>query len=411
VKQMKATLLTLLPGVILAIALPLISCKTESTPVETKAPPKKYKGYFKYRAWQGGGQKEVRAMVAARVAGRPQVIPMSTYSIVASADGKTYSGTIVGTSPFASTLNGSTINVAVVPLKISIGSATLDASAPNSCDSNVSALTRFQQSPLVNNVTALTINGTNVGDVQFVNGLRRAEFWDTIRGSPAYQNVLNFSYLDTYELTSATIGTHGVVENSGCPTGPDNPGQLAVLSTDWLDSYLTGTVIPALTISGKISPLVAVMFLLKNTVQSETDPPTDQSCCILGYHYGTGTATVQTYGTIDWDTSGAFVTGGISDASIASHEIAEWMDDPLGSNATQAWGHIGQVSGCQSNWENGDPLSGTLMPGIMMNGKSYQMQELAFFSWFFNKAGVASVGAGKNFSSNGAFQVPAVACQ
>jgi hypothetical protein len=119
-------------------------------------------------------------------------------------------------------------------------------------------------------------------------------------------------------------------------------------------------------------------------------------------------APVQTYATIDWDTSGNFSC--VSDASIASHEIGEWMDDPLANNDTTPWGNVGQVSGCQSNWEVGDPLSGTLMPPITMNGKEYQMQELAFFSWYFNKDGDPSVGAGGKFSSNGTFQGPAKAC-
>jgi hypothetical protein len=100
----------------------------------------------------------------------------------------------------------------------------------------------------------------------------------------------------------------------------------------------------------------------------------------------------------------------VSDASIASHEIGEWMDDPLAYNATPPWGNVGQVSGCQGNWEVGDPLSGVLMPPITMNGKEYQMQELAFFSWYFNKDGAPSVGAGGKFSSNGTFQGPAKAC-
>jgi hypothetical protein len=50
------------------------------------------------------------------------------------------------------------------------------------------------------------------------------------------------------------------------------------------------------------------------------------------------------------------------------------------------------------------------MPPITMNGKEYQMQELAFFSWYFNEAGAPSVGAGGKFSSNGTFQGPAKAC-
>lgn len=393
-----------------AMAIALTSCRTNtSQKEETKVSQKPHlKGYFTRKPWKGGGLKQVHTMALARLAGTPQIIPMTTYSITATKDGQTYSGSIVGTSPFATTLTNSTTNVVIVPLKISIGSATFDASVPDPCDGNVSALTRFQQSPLVNPVPALTMNGVNVGNVQFVNGFRRAEFWNKIQGSAAYQNVLNFSFQSPYELTATTVGSHGIVDGSDCASG-GNSGQLGVLSNDWLVSYLEGTVIPALTASGKITPLDAVLFLLKNIVQSTVDPPSDQiGCCILGYHSAVGTV-VQTYGTMDWDTSGAFA-GGVSDASISSHEIAEWMDDPLGSNPTPPWGNIGQVTGCQANWEVGDPLSGTFMPAILMNSKSYQMQELAFYSWFFNGASDPTVGAGGKFSSNGTFQTPAVAC-
>lgn len=61
------------------------------------------------------------------------------------------------------------------------------------------------------------------------------------------------------------------------------------------------------------------------------------------------------------------------------------MDDPLTTNATPAWGHVGQVSSCQTNLEVGDPLSGTLLPSVTMNNFTYHSQELAFFSWFFRQ--------------------------
>jgi hypothetical protein len=71
---------------------------------------------------------------------------------------------------------------------------------------------------------------------------------------------------------------------------------------------------------------------------------------------------------MDWDTTGDF--GGTADGSVSSHEIAEWMNDPLGNNPTPAWGNSGQVSGCQRNFEVGDPLSGTQMPAIAPSGKA-----------------------------------------
>ena len=79
--------------------------------------------------------------------------------------------------------------------------------------------------------------------------------------------------------------------------------------------------------------------------------------------------------------------------------------DPLVNNATPSWGHIGQVGGCQNNLEVGDPLSGTQFPTVFMNGFFYNMQELAFFDWFFD---TPSLGAGGVYSNNGSFTTPAV---
>jgi hypothetical protein len=88
-----------------------------------------------------------------------------------------------------------------------------------------------------------------------------------------------------------------------------------------------------------------------------------------------------------------------------SYEVAEWMDDPLGTNPTPAWGHVRQVGGCQNNLEVGDRLSGTDIPTVTMpNGFTYHLQELAFFSWFY---GPPSIGSGGLFSDNGTFKTDA----
>ena len=76
------------------------------------------------------------------------------------------------------------------------------------------------------------------------------------------------------------------------------------------------------------------------------------------------------------------------------------MNDPLGSNPTPAWGHTGQVRGCQNNLEIGDPLTGTLFPSVTLSGFIYNPQELAFFWWFY---GGPSHAAGNDFSDDGTF--------
>jgi hypothetical protein len=69
------------------------------------------------------------------------------------------------------------------------------------------------------------------------------------------------------------------------------------------------------------------------------------------------------------------------------------------------------VSGCQRNLEVGDPLSGKMFPAVKMgNGYNYHLQELAFFSWYYNARTDRSIGAGGKFSDKGTFQGPSKVC-
>ncbi len=109
-------------------------------------------------------------------------------------------------------------------------------------------------------------------------------------------------------------------------------------------------------------------------------------CCIIGYHSAYArTGGTQTYA-VGADTDpGEFSASGIRDIHAWSHEIGEWMDDPFVDNATAAWGHTGQVSGCQNNLEVGDPLTG-IPYTVTLNGFTYHPQELGFNSWFLPDA-------------------------
>jgi hypothetical protein len=98
------------------------------------------------------------------------------------------------------------------------------------------------------------------------------------------------------------------------------------------------------------------------------------------------------------------------DVSVLSQVIAEWYDNPLANNPTPAWGHLGQVDGCQADLEVGDPLTGSpLFEVEMANGFTYHLQETAFFSWFYNQ--VPSLGINGWYSSNGSFTKPAELCR
>jgi len=203
-------------------------------------------------------------------------------------------------------------------------------------------------------------------------------------------------------LTPVTINVpaeHGLARPAQLAGGRTLCGPQARVDINWFDTYLNEIILPALVAQGA-APANLPVFLGTNTVWAfkPVDPST---CCIGGYHSGTGTIPIQTYSVADFDVTGLFGVGS-QDTVILSHELAEWINDPFVNNPTPAWGNTGQVVGaCQNNLEVGDPLSGSEAPRIVMpNGFTYHLQEQAFFSWFF---GAPSVGIHGWFSNNGTF--------
>ena len=133
------------------------------------------------------------AAVAALLSGTTRsfagsTIPTATYSVSGLGKGSgVHTGLIVGQDPFAiPTLQdqpGATIDVVVIPLVIQILApdqtiaGLFDPTAPDSCDGGESAVTRVLNSPLAVK-SDLSFNGVSVGNTQYINGFKRAQFWN-----------------------------------------------------------------------------------------------------------------------------------------------------------------------------------------------------------------------------------------
>jgi hypothetical protein len=255
-------------------------------------------------------------------------------------------------------------------------------------------------SPIVKNVS-WTFGGTAIGTGQYTDAFQRAEFWKFTGPTginPDYHVKLNWTLLPKITVTVPRASS-SILDSSSCQP-------LLGVDINWLDADLQNTVLPSLTSQGLISPNKFPMFLASNVVEYEG---TRTNCCILGYHNAMNTTGgVQTYGISDYDATGDFTNNGTRlDVATASHEVAEWMNDPTGVNPTKPWGNIGQVSGCQSNLEVGDPLSGTIFTRAL-GGFTYHLQELAFFSWFYHQS--PSIGVHGWFSNRGSFTTSAAPC-
>lgn len=357
-------------------------------------------------------------------------LPVWTFRVRSPRDGNYYSGTMVGTNPFQSpgAVNVPTI---VVPLVIHTkeivtgfdvktgilstvpGDNTVDPTVPdNTCLSSPNNVPEIlvQQSPIFT-PTKFALGGTNVGTTEYNDAFQRANFWKALEEQEdarnTYHVLLNPTFTAAIFLDVPDV--YGVALTDGLVLGPPAfCAPVTILDINWFDTYLTGTVIPNLQSQGLVNPGRFPVFLVYNTVWAS---PANNlyTCCALGYHSITGfPLPTQTYSPSDFDTSGFFSDAkgnplpGFHDSAILSHEVDEWMNDPYIVNPTSPWGHTGQVSGfCQANLEVGDPLTGTTLPPIIMpNGYTYNLQELAFFSWFF---GGRSFGVNGWYSDNGTF--------
>ncbi|HXM06548.1 MAG TPA: hypothetical protein VN936_03750, partial [Candidatus Acidoferrum sp.] len=312
-----------------------------------------------------------------------------TGSVKSPLTGSTYNYQIVGADPTKSTV---TTKLQYVPIVVRIhfsDGTVLDPTKPG-CGDTVSVEDRFFKGPNFEK-TALKSNGVNVGTTQINDAFQRAEFW-TILKSKNYHLMLTAAkkpVIVDYTAPSGSTTAAGVCT--------DQKGVNHEIGEIEINAYDTEMQ----TLATKYAkPTQVPVVLSYNTFETEG------GCCVLGYHSAFGTPKgTQTYAVGAYNDAGIF-SAPIEDIHAWTHELGELINDPFVNNGTPAWGHVGQVSGCQNNFEVGDPLTGTPF-AVTYKGFAYHPQELAFFSWFYR---TKSTGTGGEFSFEGTFTSSQGAC-
>jgi len=131
------------------------------------------------------------------------------------------------------------------------------------------------------------------------------------------------------------------------------------------------------------NPTTLPILLTGNVFEYENMP---SNCCVVGFH---GAVSIEpgeivTFVYTAYPSPGVF-SGNFEDITAASHEVAEWMDDPFTNNVVPAWGDPSQPTVCVNNLlEVGDPIENFAKPAFSatVNGRTYHPQDIAFFSWF-----------------------------
>jgi len=376
------------------VAAGLITLRSLALAQDATIPTQPLHAYYTYGQLKGLTTEQALSGAAAAT-----TVPMWSYAVTATRDGSTATGVMVGRSPFFHGARTTTIPAFIVPVKVHMPDGSVfDPGAPDSkCLGSKVPSTVYQNSPLFNS-TDFVMNGSDVGTAQYVDAFQRANFFTenvSATGS-RYHTMLNATVLSEQTFTVPS-GEGASFSLGGC-------SKLGIMDVSTFDAFVQGTIVPFVTANGG-GPTSLPIILLYNVGMESPFSGGITNCCILGFH-SVFSNPVQTYSVADFDSSGVFGPD-VSDVTPSSHEIAEWMDDPLGTNFVPPWGNIGQVMGCQNNLEVGDPLSGTVFPSVALNSFTYHMQELAFFSWFI---GSPSIGAGGDFSNNGTFKGDAVLC-
>lgn len=317
-------------------------------------------------------------------------IPYYNGSVKSPLDNNTYNYQIVGADPTTSNV---TTKVMYVPIVVRVhfsDGTVLDPTKPG-CGDTVSVQDRFFKGP--NFVaTPLVSNGVNVGKAQVVDAFQRAEFWSVLKGHK-YHTVLKPAVAPIvvdYTAPSTAKTVKGV-----CRTKNKISHRIGEIDINSYDNEVTSLATQYAT------PTQVPVVLSYDVFETEG------GCCILGYHSAFGrSGGTQTYAVGAYNDAGVFGSTPIEDIHAWTHEIGELFNDPFVNNGTPAWGHVGQVGGCQNNLEVGDPLTGTAYT-LKYNGFTYHPQELAFFSWFYR---TPSSGTGGEFSFEGTFTSSQGAC-
>jgi hypothetical protein len=278
--------------------------------------------------------------------------------------GRTYTYTMVGADPATGT--STTIPVTFIPIIFKIGTVTFDPTQ-NVNQFPANEITLLEQSPIFTPYP-LSAGPTNLGNSQYIDAFMRANFWGSAQssgyhlmlGQPAVKHAITLTVPAMY---GETIAINNPPYNSTIGNVNINYFQYAI------NKILASTKLG-------LNPSNFILFVYYNVFFYQGTP---SNCCILGFHSQDGSFTD---GTAAFNDPGEFTGSPIEDIEVITHEIGEAIDDPTGGNAVPAWGNVGQVAGCQSNLEVGDPVTGviTTIPGT--NGFTYHPEDLVFVNWF-----------------------------
>jgi len=267
--------------------------------------------------------------------------------------------------------------VVIVPIEFDLPGGVVLSPSDAVCGGSKTAVELTKKSPIFTSLP-FTPGATNVGRTQYVDAFQRANFWSAVSTtSRRYHVKLKSPEILPTQVVSVPSTAAQVFSG---PCGP-----YAIVNF----GFYVSTLLDIRSRLPQVTPTALAIALTYNVFSQD---PTSAFVFDLGFHYAIDFgAGLQTFISAAYTDPGLF---GASDVSVLSHEVGEWMDDPVANNPTHGWASPGYP--CQSNLEVGDPVNAVTFS--VTSGKlTYHLQDLVFLSWFSRDAHSTSVNGWYSF--------------
>lgn len=302
--------------------------------------------------------------------------PLTTWNSSFVYGGHTYRYNMVGTAP--STGTSTTVPVFIIPIALAYktGTTTTIFTPATKLKNGLNAVQSTVQSPIFQNMDWVSPGGTDLGTTQYEDAFQRGNFWGQVSGAPGYHVLLGTPKILPIQTILVPAADGSIGNEFGVKVG--------LADINWFDAKIQSIM----TRVTAIQPNTLPIFLTYNVYLTEG------GCCIGGYHSSFGSsAAPQAYSHFTYiGTAGAFA----QDVTALSHEVGEWLDDPLVVNTN------GNPVSC-GILEVGDPEEGFANYGAFpytLNGNTYNLQDLVYLEYFGAPKTTSVDGGTESFHDN-----------
>jgi hypothetical protein len=308
--------------------------------------------------------------------------PLTTWNGSFVSGGKTFNYNMVGTAP--STGTSTTVPVFIIPiaLQYKTGTTTTTFTPLTKVSNGKTAVANTIASPIFQNMDWIAGDGTtDLGVTQYEDAFQRGNFWGTVSSESGYHVLLGTPKAAPVQTIVVPAADGSIGNEFGVKVG--------LADITWFDGQLQ-TILTKL--KAKITPNTLPIFITYDVYLTEG------LCCIGGYHNSFGSVSApQAYSMFTYiGTPGAFA----QDVGALSHEVGEWLDDPLVVNTNG--NPVPSKCGPGAILEVGDPEEGFANFGdfpYTFNGFTYNLQDLTYLE-YFGAPNTTSVGGELTFHNN-----------